>query len=65
MLRLKKFLLHAFIYPLRTMTLAVLLIAWWLALNQYRADILDMDKILIFEEHPTETVQVLGLENIK
>ena len=55
----------AFLYPFRTITLAIVLTVWWLVLRQYRSNVLEMDKRLIFEESQIETVQLLGLENIR
>ncbi len=52
----------AFLYPLRTILLVIFLGGWWSAIRQYRANILEMDKRIIFEEGPVETVQLLGLE---
>jgi hypothetical protein len=52
----------AFLYPLRTIMLAVFLGGWWLAIQQYRSNLLEMDKRIIFEEGPVEAVQLLGLE---
>ena len=51
----------AILDPIRVILLAFLLGGWWFALRYYRSDILDMDKAVIFEESPTEAVQVLGL----
>lgn len=55
----------AFLYPLRITMLAISISAWWLVLHYYQSNILQMDKSLIFEERPIETVQLLGLESLK
>jgi hypothetical protein len=52
----------ALLYPLRIFILVIALGAWLLAIREYRANRLDMDKKLIFEETPVETVQLLGLD---
>ena len=55
----------AILDPIRVILLAFLLGGWWFALRYYRSDILDMDKAVIFEESPTEAVQVLGLHTTR
>lgn len=52
----------ALLYPLRVFMLVIALGAWLLAIREYRANQLDMDKKLIFEETPVETVQLPGLD---
>jgi len=48
--------------PVRVILLLTLLGAWWLVLRQWRANLLDMDKQLIFEESPAATIQLLDLD---
>jgi hypothetical protein len=48
--------------PVRIILLAILLGAWWLVIRQYRDNLLEMDKRLIFEEVPTKAVQGLELD---
>jgi hypothetical protein len=35
---------------------------WWLTVRQLRADVLEMDKRLIFKKMPVKTLQVLALD---
>ena len=55
----------AFLYPLPIIAPAIALSVWWFLLHQYQSNILEMDKSLIFEESPIETVQLPGLESLK
>ena len=52
----------AMLYPIRGIFLVILLGAWWLIIRQYAANRLDIDKRLIFEEAPVDSVQLLGLD---
>jgi hypothetical protein len=52
----------AFVSPLRIILILIALGSWWMVLRQYQANIIDLDKSLIFEETPVEAVQLLGLE---
>ena len=52
----------AFMDPVRVILLVILWGAWWLVIRQYRGNLLEMDKRLIFDEVPTKTVQVLELD---
>jgi hypothetical protein len=50
------------IEPVRVIVPTFLLGSWWLVIRQYRANLLEMDKRLIFEEVPVKAVQVLELD---
>ena len=51
----------AFVDPLRAIIPGMVLGGWWLAIRQYRKNLLEMDKEIIFEEGPVEAVQLLDL----
>jgi hypothetical protein len=51
----------AFVDPLRAIIPAMVLGGWWLAIRQYRKNLLEMEKEIIFEEGPVEAVQLLDL----
>jgi hypothetical protein len=52
----------AFGNPLRVILPVFVLAGWWVALHQYRSNLLEMDREIVFEEKPTEAVQLLNLE---
>jgi hypothetical protein len=51
-----------FLYPLRVILLVIVMGGWLWAIREQRSNQLEIDKALIFEESPVETVQVLGLD---
>ena len=51
----------AFVDPVRSIVPGIVLGAWWLAIRQYRKNLLEMEKEIIFEEGPVEAVQLLDL----
>ncbi len=51
----------AFVDPLRAIIPGMVLGGWWLAIRQYRKNLLEMEKEIIFEEGPVEAVQLLDL----
>jgi hypothetical protein len=51
----------AFEDPVRAIIPAMVLGGWWLAIRQYRKNLLEMEKEIIFEEGPVEAVQLLDL----
>lgn len=51
-----------FLDPVRVIIPGFVLAGWWLTIRQYRANQLDMDKQIIFEEGPVEAVQLLDLD---
>jgi len=51
--------------PVRVILLVSVLGGWWLAVRQFRSNLLDMDRAIIFEEKPVEAVQVLGLHTTR
>jgi hypothetical protein len=51
----------AFVDPVRTIIPGIVLGGWWLAIRQYRKNLLEIEKEIIFEEVPVEAVQLLDL----
>ena len=51
----------AFVDPVRAIVPAIVLGGWWVAIRQYRKNLLEMEKEIIFEEGPVEAVQLLDL----
>ena len=51
----------AFVDPVRAIIPGIVLGGWWLAIRQYRKNLLEMEKEIIFEEGPAEAVQLLDL----
>lgn len=51
----------ALVDPGRAIIPAIVLGGWWVVIRQYRANLLEMDKEIIFEERPVEAVQLLNL----
>jgi hypothetical protein len=51
----------AFVDPVRAIVPAIVLAGWWVAIRQYRKNLLEMEKEIIFEEGPVEAVQLLDL----
>jgi hypothetical protein len=51
----------AFVDPVRAIIPGIVLAGWWLAIRQYRKNLLEMEKEIIFEEGPVEAVQLLDL----
>jgi hypothetical protein len=51
----------AFVDPVRSIVPGIVLGGWWLAIRQYRKNLLEMEKEIIFEEGPVEAVQLLDL----
>jgi len=51
----------AFVDPVRAIIPGIVLGGWWLAIRQYRKNLLEMEKGIIFEEGPAEAVQLLDL----
>ena len=51
----------AFVDPVRTIIPGIVLGGWWLVIRQYRKNLLEIEKEIIFEEVPVETVQLLDL----
>ena len=52
----------SFADPVRVIIPGIVLAGWWLLIRWYRANQLEMDKQIIFEELPVESVQVLDLD---
>jgi hypothetical protein len=51
----------AFVDPVRAILPAIVLGGWWLAIRQYRKNLLEMEKEIIFEEGPAQALQLLDL----
>ena len=51
----------AFVDPVRGIIPGMVLGGWWLVIRQYRKNLLEMEKEIIFEEGPVEAVQLLDL----
>jgi hypothetical protein len=51
----------AFVDPVRAIVPAIVLGGWWVGIRQYRKNLLEMEKEIIFEEGPVEAVQLLDL----
>jgi hypothetical protein len=51
----------AFVDAVRAIVPATVLGVWWLVIRQYRKNLLEMEKEIIFEEGPVEAVQLLDL----
>jgi hypothetical protein len=52
----------ALVDPVRVIIPGILLGSWWAVIRQYRANQLEMDRQIIFEEVAVEAVQVLDLD---
>jgi hypothetical protein len=52
----------ALVDPVRAIIPVILLGSWWMVIRQYRANQLDMDRQIIFEEVAVEAVQLLDLD---
>jgi hypothetical protein len=51
----------AFVDPVRAIVPGTVLGGWWLGIGQYRKNLLEMEKEIIFEEGPVEALQLLDL----